>query len=116
MKTAQKKKLAEMLLPLLIKQGLKALGCLHSPVLVDDIEETEDFLERMGYEFITRRSIQTNPRDTPKKVHLEMIGGPAGWYKNTPIPNGSVVIWICIDADIALKALVLGGFPETTHP
>lgn len=112
MKAAQKKKLAEMLLPLLIKQGLKTCGLPYpAPVLVDDIKETEDFLERMGYEFIIGRRFQTNPKDTPKKIHLKMINA----HSVAGLPEASIV-WICLNADVALKALVLGGFPETIVP
>lgn len=114
MKAAQKKKLAEMLLPLLIKQGLKTSGLPYpAPVLVNDIKEAEDILDRMGYEFITGRRFQANPRDTSKKIHIKMINDSPRIGK--PLEETSV-IWICLDAEVALKALVLGGFPETIVP
>ena len=117
MKTAQKKRLAEILLASLVKQGLSASGLpFPAPVLVNDIKETEALLERTGHEFLTLGRNQTPPRDTPKKIHLKIAEQLETCSKYTPEGRLWAAVWVCLDADVAMKALVLGAFPEATSP
>ena len=103
MKSPLKKKIALMLLEVLKRKGLK-LGewsPKQPPVFVDDCQETQDFLGRIGYEFVTGRRLQVPPKDTSKEIYLKMA------YESEN------VIWVRMDT--AMKSLALGFLPESAE-
>ena len=109
MKSPLKKKIALMLLEVLKRKGLK-LGewsPKQPPVFVDDCQETQDFLGRIGYEFVTGRRLQVPPKDTSKEIYLKMA-----WR---PLDESENVIWVRMDMDTAMKSLALGFLPESSE-
>ena len=115
MNATHKKKIAGLLLDLLLSKGLNIYkwGCgtvacrKEVPVVVEDFQQATDLLERLGYDFVTTRRLQDAPKD-PSKVNLKMIRRPMDEPRE--IEN---VVWVRLPKDIALKALVLGFIPET---
>jgi len=111
MKSPLKKKIALMLLEVLKRKRLKCKFDWESPpVLPADFQEAQDFLGRLGYEFVTRRRLQDAPKDTSKEIYLKMIRG----IMDEPLETENV-IWVRMDVDTAMKSLALGFLPESAE-
>ena len=111
MKSSLKQKIALMLLEVLKRKGLKCEFDRESPpVLPADFQEAQDFLGRLGYEFVTRRRLQDAPKATSKEIYLKMIRG----IMDEPLETENV-IWVRMDVDTAMKSLALGFLPESAE-
>lgn len=106
MKAAQKKKLAEMIRCLIEKDREQ---------YENEWDVALDVVSKMGLEFSIRNSVKKirdpgsilkpPPKDMKSKIQIRVMSRSSF--------RSDEQLWVCLPKETALKALVLGFFPET---